>query len=389
MYDMKKMFIIINSLYGGGAEHVAQRLSERWSEMYELVVISLAPFSTDDYVFKGKLISIADSYRGLTWFGRIKNASRKIDQLAAEQNVDIMISFLQNANLCLMLSKYKKARKIISIRNFVGKQYSGFKLYMWEYLMKKYFRRADCVVSVSKQIAKEMEQRYHIAEEKNVCIYNPYDTKMIQELGCEALSEDEQLFFSKHKVIANMGHIHVQKGQFHLVRVLNELRKDRPEYGLVIIGKDRSEYADRLKRLIAEMGLSEHVLFTGTVTNPYKYLSKSFVFAFPSLYEGFPNALVEAMACGLPVIAADCKSGPREILHPNAGEVYGHLISDDQIKWLGATEELTVSETESKRIIEVLANNPNEYTKFSQLALKRAQQFTVESILSDWERVLE
>lgn len=83
---------------------------------------------------------------------------------------------------------------------------------------------------------------------------------------------------------------------------------------LAILG--RGELEDYLKQLACEMDLEKDVYFLGFQKNPFKFISKSKIYVFPSLYEGFPNALCEAMACGVTVISSDCKSGPREILAP-------------------------------------------------------------------------
>jgi glycosyltransferase involved in cell wall biosynthesis len=91
--------------------------------------------------------------------------------------------------------------------------------------------------------------------------------------------------------------------------------KDRvPDARLVIVGD--GELRGYLERVIARHGLQDSVFLVGDQENPYRFLARARVFAFPSVWEGFPNALLESLVCGIPVIAADCRSGPREILAP-------------------------------------------------------------------------
>ena len=382
----KTIFLIINSLNGGGAERVASRLSKVWNEKYDLKVVSLAPFTKDDYEFYGELISINEYCVEGNWIKRIKSAAKRIDELAATYHPSVMISFLQNANLCLMFTK-NTSKKIISIRNYLDYQYNGIKRYIWKYLVKHYFKRADYVVSVSELINDEMINKYRISREKCVCIYNPYNTDEIVELANEEIEDCYKDFFSK-TVICNMGHVSKQKGQYHLIRILPKLIERNPDVRISIIGDDNSDYANKLRELARELGVEKYVLFLGLQKNPYKYLKNSFCFVFPSLYEGFPNALVEAMVIGLPVIANDCKSGPREILRPSVDNEYGFLLNDEQMPFLSGVDELTNNENKMIEIIERICKDDDLYSYYKNLSILRASDFSIDKIIKEWDKVI-
>lgn len=92
-----------------------------------------------------------------------------------------------------------------------------------------------------------------------------------------------------------------------------ELRKYIPDIQLVILGQ--GVYYNKLEKLVQSLNLKECVHLMGAKSNPYKYMYNADIFVLTSLYEGFPNVLVEAMSVGLPIVSVDCKSGPRELLN--------------------------------------------------------------------------
>ena len=378
------LYLVINSLNGGGAERVASRLSEIWSLEYNLKIISLMPFTNNDYFFYGEKISIYSSYKGLFWLCRIKNAAECIDNMAEVDKPVAIISFLQNANLCVALTSFK-TRKILSIRNFIYKQYSGLKRIMWYYLIRRYFNNADYIVSVSELINSEMINKYKIPHSKCVCIYNPYDIVEIKKRSKEQLSNQEQLFYKNHSVICNIGHLSIQKGQFHLIRIIAELCKTDNRFGLVIVGRDDSLFANKIKKLAADLGVSENIYFSGIVDNPYKYVSRSDFFVFSSLYEGFPNALVEAMVCGIPVISMDCPSGPREILGESK---FGLLLEYESTSWLESYERISPFETSVVNTIKSLSKSEKDYSRYAKVSTERVKDFSISVISNKWKCLL-
>ena len=120
-------------------------------------------------------------------------------------------------------------------------------------------------------------------------------------------------------VILAAGRLTEQKDYPTLLRAFSTLREAH-RARLLILGE--GELRPSLESLVAELGLVDDVIMSGYADNPYRYMARAAVFVLCSAWEGLPNALIEAMAVGTPVVATDCESGPREIL---AGGRYGIL----------------------------------------------------------------
>ncbi len=174
------------------------------------------------------------------------------------------------------------------------------------------------------------------------------------------------------------------------------MKQDIVDAKLLIIGQGSLE--EKLKELTKILGVENDVKFIGYTPNPFSYIRRSTLFVFPSLYEGFPNALCEAMACGVPVISSDCKSGPREILCSNgdyyheANEIeyadYGILVpviknnvDMDDIR-LSSDEELLAT------AIKEMLSDDGLWKKYSEKALERVGDFSVKSINEQWNEIL-
>ena len=327
---MKKGALLISQINSGGAEHVVSRLTYILKNEYDLDLIIFENMG-GHYPIASKLINMdikAESKlikKIIIFFKRVRTLKRLINL----NKYEFVLSFLDTPNLVNIISKTNDCKVIVSIRNYSElenkKQVLGNLLNL---MIKRLYNKADAIISVTDLIANNYIKNYNIPSEKIFTIYNPYDIKEIQTLGLEQTEFINCSNKEKFKFVS-MGRQMYQKGFWHLIKSFSLVLEKIPNSILIIIGEDYQQ--GKVEKLIKEMNLQEKIILTGQLKNPYAVISKCDCYVLSSLYEGFPNSMVEAMACKIPVIASDCKSGPREILFdkPNFKDEYTQGVEAD------------------------------------------------------------
>lgn len=400
---MKKVLFVISYLCKGGAERALSNITTHFPEDYEIEIL-VNNDKAIDYPYRGKIISLQinetpNTNSVLFQFKVLFKRIRRLWILKRENKYDACISFLDSANIANILSGRRKCKVIVSVRASLLEQ---SKLPQYKYvvnpLVKILYNHADKIVAVSEGIRKELINNYSLNEKKVVTIRNGYDVPEIRKKATVTLDYHEETFFCDNKVVVTMGRLTEQKGQWHLIRAFREVVEEVPQARLLILGTGHLE--EKMKNLVEEFNLKDQVIFKGYIKNPYQYVALSKVFVLPSMYEGFPNALAEAVCLGIPCIATDFRTGAREILAPEMEELgetikemveseYGiltPLCSGNQ--YIGR-EPLEYQEQCLARAILMLLQNSqkrSEYIKKSQL---RSRDLGIDEVVRKWINIVD
>lgn len=391
------LYFLINSLHGGGAERVAVNLLKVLSVKKVYLLEKDIKYETNAHIeiLSNHTIRTNPIFKMLYIPIYALKLSKRI------KRGDKVVSFLERANFVNVVSKFLKPHKaIISVHTNPDKGFTGSKIFV-KFLVKLLYPRADLIIAVSKDVAYSL-QRLGIPKDKIKVIYNPIEIDKIEALSNESIED----FFSDF--IITVGRLDKPKGQWYLLRIFKELKKNFASLKLLILGE--GELKEYLVSLSEKLGLKTYVwdrddlkdgydvYFMGFQANPFKYLSKAKIFVFPSLWEGLPNTLIEAMACGMTVVSADCRSGPREILAPDTDfrcqttkpefAKYGILLPVFNVEYKKASDPLTDKEKVWLETLTEILENESLRKEYAERAKQRAEDFRVEKIVEKWKEVL-
>lgn len=362
----RRLTLVVPSLALGGAERVVANMANHWAAAGDTVtVITLSAATTDTYSLDPAVTRIGlDLMRASV--GRLRAIFnnwirvRRLRDAITKSRPDTVISFTDRMNVITLLACRKlNVDTVISERIDPSQHQIGRD---WSALRRMLYSRARALVVQTDSVRRQME---------SIMDGHPiYVIPNFVERPADRSSEPHSKATGGLQLAA-MGRLDYQKGFDLLIEAFALAAKDQPNWSLVILGEGPER--QRLEEQIHASGLQPRVQLLGWVPDPSSVLRDCNAFVLSSRFEGFPNALLEAMALGLPAISFDCPSGPAEIIRH---EVDGLLVPAEDVAALAAA------------IRRLLADDPLR-AKLGKEAGRVVERFSSEQYFARWDEVLQ
>ncbi len=378
MSNKKNIAIFLYSLASGGAERVVSILLNQLYKKYNITLVLM-----NDTIFykipkEVEVVFLEKSKpneSGFLKFLKLPILGWKYKKILNEKNISLSLSLMTRPNYINIFAKIfgSRVKTTISERSHFSSQYNYADLqsFINKKLIKLY-NFADLIIVNSKGNMHDLQKNFQI-KAKMIKIYNLIDIKMINNKKNYPIDIKKERF-----TFVTIGRLDSGKNHKILLEAIKDIEAD-----LWIIGE--GELKNNLKLIIDNLKLKDRVKLLGRQDNPYKFLDKADCFVFSSNHEGFPNVLLEALACGLPIISTDCKSGPREILAPNSD--FSKQTKDIEIAEYGILTPVGDVEKITKTMQKIQNDKQLRYN-YTQKALIRAKEFDVKNLIKEWEKVL-
>ncbi len=367
-----KITLVIYAMGLGGAQRVMSILANYWATHgWEVTLITLSDNSRPSFYHletQVKLIQlgiIGDSPSPLTLLSTGWQRMGVLREAIIVSKPDAIVSFLNTVNVMTLMATWQLNIPVIVSEHI----YPGFTdtNQVWQMLMKLTYRRADFVTLLTQSAL-----AFYPAGKgyQSIVMPNPV-------LVPDPVVETAQLLASP--MLIAIGRLQPQKGFDLLIRAFFQLRDKYPDWQLTILGEGpmRGELEQLRSQLQSTVGgaspLEHRIHLPGQVKNVNAYLRQADIFVLSSRFEGFPMSLCEAMACGLPVLATDCLSGPREIITDG---VDGMLVAVEDVDALA-------------RGLDALMSNPTKRQRLAQAAPQILNKFGLEQVMKMWSYRIE
>lgn len=315
--NKKRVCLLIYNLGSGGAEHVISQWSLLLSEQYEIYMTVFDGDTIPNYEYYGKLHNLNVKSNNSSYIKKIITVLKRADALkkfVKMNRIDLVLSFCNECNLVNTISNHG-AKKACSIRSVSDLKANPFV----KYVIKS---KKNNLIVQTKTLKDMLIQQYGIFLEKKTVIFgNPFNTSLIRKMSLEFPPKQLSLILQEKTTIVNVASIKESKNHVNLLRTFELVCEKKPDTYLLLVGADPVGKGDKIKKMAEESKYSNQIIFAGEMKNPFSIVSRSTLFVLPSLAEGIPNALAEAMICGVPVIASNCPTGPQELLTNNGEKV--------------------------------------------------------------------
>lgn len=403
----KNILLLVNQLHGGGAEKVTANLSIALQERYHVTVAIYNNLDKPNFAHGGELVRLTLPFAAETsrngfakrlW--RSLALIKKLRQLKHDRKIDVAISFMEASNFVNILSA-RKEKLICSVRSYLSNEFGdNRRVAIFRPIIRLLYNKADQIVVPAQLIKNDLVKSFGVQQDKVRVIYNFVDLGLIAKRKQEPIEPRFADLLRRHPVLINVGRITAPKAQWLLAGVLKRVQDLIPDARLLIIGEGPLDgrLREEAKKYALTVGNGKEdadIWLAGFRNNPFPYLAQATVFIMSSVYEGFPNVIIEAMSTGLPVVSSDCFSGPREILSPDSditqtasateNAAFGLLtpvydaVKDNERSVIAAAADAVIS----------LLTQPDKKIMYQNRSLERAAQYERAIIIKNWIDIIE
>lgn len=366
-----RLLFVINSLEGGGAERVIVNVVAGIRREMPTAKITLALLDK-----RPEMHAAPDSIDVVRFDcnGSTTASIRRLARFARAYRPEVIVSFLTRANIAsVVAARAAGAHCIISERVHTSSHFgSGLSADVSKAVVRRIYRRADTIVSVSEGVARDLAHSFGIPEDRLVTINNPVDRPAI-----EAAAEDAPTVDLPDDFVLAVGRLVPNK---NFAMLIEAYARAGISPHLVILGEGplRSTLVD----LARTLGVADRVHLPGYVENPHSVMRRASVYVSASNAEGFPNAMVEAMVLGRPVVATDCHSGPSEIL---AMQPEGQIVKMTRAEY-GILVPPEAREAMALGLREMMQRETRDH--YSARARRRAASFDAQRVIKRYAELV-
>lgn len=394
--------MLITNLTFGGAQRVFydhSRLLARRHDVTE-IVFNLADghaFSTGNEILSldvpgggGAIARLAHFFERVRALAAIKRSRRPALTISHLEGADYINVLARGPGKTLLMVHGSKLHDA-NIRGPLG----------WlrrRVLIPRFYNRADRIVTVSREIAIELEAM-GVRRPLLRTVNNFFDPAAIRVRSLEPSSAEEQAIFNGPPVLVTSGRLTLQKNHAALIKIFAGLLKRRPARLLLLgDGELRQPLIGQAKSLGLSVGEGpggDHDLyFLGFQDNPFRLQRHASLFVLTSGWEGFPMVLGEAMACGLPIVSADCPTGPREFLAPKTIGHANRPLRDAEPGEFGLLMPIPAVGDPATidpwvETLDHLLGDSDALRRLAATSLARAEDFSRETIAPQWLALID
>lgn len=352
MNDKKRITFFLDALHGGGAEkavvNLLKGLVQRDEFLLDLVLAKLEGPYLDQVPKEVRIVDLNT--------GRVATAILPLMNYIKQNRPWALIGNMGHVNVVATIARdlagIKTPLVLVEQNTLSASKSKLLRARIIPTLMKWLYPRANQIAGVSAGVARDLEQELGLGANTVKVLNNPV---VNEDLIAQRQADLEHTWFKEGEppVFLAVGRLNPQKDFPNLLRAFALVRKKK-DARLIILGEGQER--QKLEAIIEDLGIHDHVLLPGFVKNPYAYMKRASCFVLSSREEGLPTVLIESMACGCPVVATNCPSGPDEILDNG---VYGSLVPMENSEALSIA---MITSIENPIKEDILMQRANEYS---------------------------